>query len=124
MWFRPRTETFSINAFWWHYHDHPRESALAATLALLNLALVAAAVIGFLRSRPPIPLILLLYILARCALIATMENSEPRYTLEAFPILFLCAGAAFSPRHQTISVRGRPTEGIATIDSVSSLRLG
>ena len=100
MWFRPRTETFAINAFWWRFHDHPRESILAAFLALLNLALVTAAVIGFLRGRVPIPLILLLYILARCALISTMENPEPRYTLEAFPILFLCAGAAFYPRRQ------------------------
>jgi len=31
----------------------------------------------------------------RCALLSTMENSEPRYTLEAFPMVLACAACAF-----------------------------
>ena len=35
-------------------------------------------------------------LLLRTALLLTLDNSEPRYTLEFFPILFVCAGALFA----------------------------
>jgi hypothetical protein len=37
------------------------------------------------------------YLLLRCLLLATMENPEPRYTLECFPILIVAAAAAIAP---------------------------
>ena len=37
-------------------------------------------------------------ILLRSALLLTIDNSEPRYTLEFFPILIVLAAAAFTSR--------------------------
>jgi 4-amino-4-deoxy-L-arabinose transferase-like glycosyltransferase len=93
---RPRTETFNIDADWWHLAKHPAESAVAIALGLINLCYLVIAAVGFFQRSIPIPLrtTMLLYVLIRCALLGTMENPEPRYTLEAFPIIFLCAGAA------------------------------
>jgi hypothetical protein len=34
------------------------------------------------------------YIVFRCMLLATMENADPRYTLEWFPILIVAAAVA------------------------------
>jgi hypothetical protein len=36
------------------------------------------------------------YIVFRCMLLATMENAEPRYTLEAFPIVVAAAALAIA----------------------------
>jgi hypothetical protein len=38
------------------------------------------------------------YIVFRCLLLATMENADPRYTLEWFPILIVAAAVAITPR--------------------------
>jgi hypothetical protein len=35
-------------------------------------------------------------ILLRCALLLTLDNSEPRYTLEFYPVLLVWAGAFFT----------------------------
>jgi hypothetical protein len=32
----------------------------------------------------------------RCALLLTLDNPEQRYTLEFFPLYFVCAGMLFS----------------------------
>jgi hypothetical protein len=32
----------------------------------------------------------------RCLLLGTMENPEPRYTIQMFPIFIIAAAAAFS----------------------------
>jgi len=95
MWLRPRTETLGLDADWWNYSKHHRESIEAAILGLLNLALVLAAIIGFARKRVPYAALPIIYIILRCLLLSTMENSEPRYTIEAFPILLACASVAF-----------------------------
>jgi len=34
------------------------------------------------------------YIILRCLLLGTMENSEPRYSLQCFPIFIVAAAAA------------------------------
>ncbi len=93
MWLRPRTEAFNIDVFWWRFQKHPAQSAFAVGLALLNLAYVFTTVIAFVRRRAPLPVLLGSYLLMRCILLGTMENPEPRYTLEGFPILILCAAA-------------------------------
>jgi 4-amino-4-deoxy-L-arabinose transferase-like glycosyltransferase len=98
MWFRPRTEIFNIDAYFWRFSDHPLDSVLAIALGLLNLCYLFAAGAGFFRPSTPIRIIMLLYLLARCALLGSMENPEPRYTLEAFPIVCLCAGAFLASR--------------------------
>lgn len=95
MWLRPRTEGLAVNLDWWRWREHPGQSALALGFALLNLAYVALALVGVFH-RPPLALLLATYFGLRCLLLATMENSEPRYTLEAFPILFVLGALTLS----------------------------
>jgi hypothetical protein len=39
----------------------------------------------------------------RCLLLLTLDNSEPRYTLECFPMVILLASFAFLPKHQALN---------------------
>jgi 4-amino-4-deoxy-L-arabinose transferase-like glycosyltransferase len=88
MWLRPRTEGIPISPAWWRWNDHPIQSAAALAFGLLNLGYILLALGGALRS-PPLAIFLTTYSLLRCLLLATLENPEPRYTLEAFPIVFV-----------------------------------
>jgi 4-amino-4-deoxy-L-arabinose transferase-like glycosyltransferase len=92
---RPRTETLGLDADWWRFDEHHVESAEAVGLGLINLAIVVAALVGVVRGRVPWVALPVVYVLLRCTLLSTMENSEPRYTLEALPILLGCAACAF-----------------------------
>jgi hypothetical protein len=110
---RPRTELMPIPLGWWRWRAHPRTSAISAALAALNLAYIAMGFAGFLRWRKSwrslssnprafhqaLGYAIATAVLLRVALLLTLDNSEPRYTLEFFPILFLCAGALFAQRH-------------------------
>jgi len=100
MWLRPRTETLGLDADWWRFDQHRVESIEAVGLGLVNLALLGAALVGVartLRDRGRTRWVVLPvgYVVLRCALLSTMENSEPRYTLEAFPMVLACAACAF-----------------------------
>ena len=93
---RPRIEMLDIPLSWWRWHEHPRQTAFAIAYAALNLAYLLAGALGlcrWLRRRPdptrPIAWAMLAYIALRCALLLTLDNSEPRYTLEFFPILIV-----------------------------------
>ena len=97
---RPRTEAFNLDVFWWRWREHKGQTAVAAFLGLLNLAYAALAAWSFLRRRVPLAWMLGGYVLLRFLLLATLENPEPRYTLEAYPILILAAAAAFSCNRQ------------------------
>jgi hypothetical protein len=44
---------------------------------------------------------MLAFVLLRCALLLTLDNSEPRYTLEFFPLLILWASAMVRPAPKT-----------------------
>jgi hypothetical protein len=99
---RPRTETFALDADWWNFCVHRVESAEAVGLGLLNLALVFAALVGAVRVarykvHVPWAALAVIYVALRCALLSTMENSEPRYTLEMFPMLIACAACVLDP---------------------------
>jgi len=94
MMFRPRTEEFELEVFWWPPSDHPAQTAWAIVFGFINLLYVAAAAWAFMRRRVPWPWMLGGYIVLRCLLLGTMENSEPRYSLECFPIFIVAAAAA------------------------------
>jgi hypothetical protein len=98
MWLRPRTEYLWDEApiRWWEWRLHPAGSLFAVSYGLLNTALLILAAVGFLRRRMPFAAMLAGYIVFRCALLATMENAEPRYTLEAFPIVIAAAALALA----------------------------
>jgi hypothetical protein len=96
MWLWPRTERFPLNIWWWDVGDHPRDSAIAIGLGLLNLAYLGLAVVGFVRRRVPLQAVLLATVVLRSILLATMENPEQRYTMMMFPIVFLAGGCALA----------------------------
>lgn len=98
---RPRTETMPNRLEWWRFHEHPGESVFAVFYILLDavyLVLAAWGAILWRRTRVHKPLLyaMLAFIALRCALLLTMDNSEPRYTLEFFPILFILAAIPFA----------------------------
>lgn len=93
MWLRPRTEAFNLDVFWWRWREHPRQSAGAIALGLLNLAYLLAALIGALWRRAPFLLLLAAYVALRCAVLALIAAPEARYTVEAYPVIIVCAGA-------------------------------
>jgi len=97
MWLRPRTELLWIELRWWEFEHHEAETVFAWAYAGLNLLYLIAALFG-LRRRPPLAGAMLTFILLRCALLATIEAPEPRYTLECFPMVIALAAIAFSPR--------------------------
>jgi hypothetical protein len=102
---RPRTEAFYLDVFWWRWSEHPGQTSWAILLGLINLGYVAAAAWAFLRGRVPWAWMLGGYLVLRFLLLATMENPEPRYTLECFPIFIVAAAAALTSRHE---VREKP----------------
>ncbi|HEY1804811.1 MAG TPA: glycosyltransferase family 39 protein [Terracidiphilus sp.] len=96
MMFRPRTLEFGLDVFWWRWSEHPTQTVWAVLLGLLNLFYVAAAVWAFLRRRVPWALMLGSYLILRFILLGAMENPEPRYTVQCFPILIVAAAAALT----------------------------
>jgi hypothetical protein len=98
MWLRPRTEYLDILPLrWWEWREHPGGSAIAAGFAALNLLLLIFAAVGFARGRAPFAGMLMAYIALRCAVLLTLPNAEPRYTLECFPMVMVAAACCAKP---------------------------
>jgi len=97
MWLRPRTELLWIELRWWEFDPHEGETVFAWAYAGLNLLYLIAAILG-LRRWPPLAGAMVAFILLRCALLATIEAPEPRYTLECFPMIIALAAIALVPR--------------------------
>jgi hypothetical protein len=102
MWLRPRTEMLPSDSRWWEFNDEPRWSTLAIALGLINLFYVLSAAAGTLQFRG-IPGFepLILFALLRSAFLGTLENPEPRYTLEMYPAVIVFAAAAISARKKS-----------------------
>jgi hypothetical protein len=108
MLFRPRTLEYGLDVFWWRWGEHPAQSAWAIFLGLINLFYVAAAAWAFLRRRVPWPWMFGSYLILRFIVLGAMENPEPRYTVQCFPIFIVAAAAALTasrpypklPRHK------------------------
>lgn len=96
---RPRTLEYGLDVFWWQWSEHPAQSAWAIFLGLLNLCYVGAAAWGFIRRRVPFAWMLGAYLIFRFILLGAMENPEPRYTVQCFPILIVAAAAALTCSH-------------------------
>lgn len=94
MWLRPRTELFPVDVRWWEFSEHRGESSFALIWAIMNLLLVAAALRGWLVKHLGIyGFILIAFIIIRSLFLGTLENPEPRYTLECFPVVLVLASA-------------------------------
>jgi hypothetical protein len=101
MWVRPRTEMLNIELRWWQYDRHNAETDFAAGYAALNLAYILLAAVGTWRMRQKCTVLvaaIVIYCVLRSLLLATIEAPEARYTIEAFPMLCILAGAAGASR--------------------------
>jgi 4-amino-4-deoxy-L-arabinose transferase-like glycosyltransferase len=106
MWFRPRTEILPSDTRWWEFNDEPKWSVLAVSLGLISLSYWICALAGWLRARPLAGSgILLLFLAMRSGFLGTLENPEPRYTLEMYPIVIVFAAAALASRRTAPSTQ-------------------
>jgi len=97
MWLRPRTEILPCNTRWWEFDEMPQWLALSITLATLNLLYVSAGLLGLVRERfAPSFGLLLTFVILRSLFLGSLENPEPRYTLECYTVLIVMAAACFS----------------------------
>jgi hypothetical protein len=106
MWLRPRTEMLNIELRWWQYDRHNAETDFAAAYAALNLVYIVLPVVGAWRMRRSSTMLvaaIVAYCLIRSLLLATIEAPEARYTIEAFPMLCILAGAACASRKAAAS---------------------
>ena len=96
MWLRPRTEMLPLEQRWWEFQDGT-ESAISIGFAGLNLLLLLAAAIAAARFRHvPGYGMMMGFVALRSLFLMTIENPEPRYTLECYPVVFVFAGAALA----------------------------
>jgi 4-amino-4-deoxy-L-arabinose transferase-like glycosyltransferase len=105
---RPRTELLPAPLDWWRWRMYRSETVFAWAYAALNLAYLLIGFAGCAAWRRrgwlavdgssfrTFAMAIAVTVLLRAALLLTLDNSEPRYTLEFFPVLFVFAGALFA----------------------------
>ena len=96
MWLRPRTEMLPSDPRWWEFNDDPRWLTVSLVFGLVGLLYAGMAAAGLLRSLgiPGVGL-LVLFVVLRSGFLGTLENPEPRYTLECYPAVIVLASALF-----------------------------
>jgi 4-amino-4-deoxy-L-arabinose transferase-like glycosyltransferase len=96
MWLRPRTELFPSDPRWWEFNDERRWLALSLAFGLINLAYVVMGAAGLLKAPEFFGIgLFVLFIVIRSAFLGTLENPEPRYTLEMYPVVIVAASSIF-----------------------------
>lgn len=94
MWLRPRTELFPSDPRWWEFNDDPRWLALSLAFGVINLGYFAMMVAGWWRGREFFGIgLFVFFLLLRSTFLGTLENPEPRYTLECYPAVIVLASA-------------------------------
>jgi len=99
---RPRTELMDVSLDWWKWKESRRDAVFGTAYAALNLVYIVLGGIGLWRWKKQqwrghreLAWGMVLFVMLRCVLLLTLDNSEPRYTLEFFPLLAIWAGAVF-----------------------------
>jgi hypothetical protein len=99
MWLRPRTELFPSDPRWWEFNDDGRWLAVSLVFGLINLLYVILALAGLIRSREFFGIgLFVLFLMLRSVFLGSLENPEPRYTLECYPVVIILASALFHRR--------------------------
>ncbi len=118
---RPRTEMLPVADEWWRWREHRAQTAFAIAYATLNLAYFTLAFAGLYtwrrrawlsphahaerptahdspgqRSYVELAGAMAAYLLLHAALLLFIGNTEPRYTLEFYPVFFVWIGAMFA----------------------------
>lgn len=99
---RPRTEMLPVSLEWWKW-EHPGQSAFSVAYGGLNLVYFLLGGVGFWRWRrrgwdgnAGLAWAMAGFVVLRCALLLTLDNSEPRYTLEFFPVIVVLGAVVFA----------------------------
>jgi hypothetical protein len=103
MWVRPRTELMKMPIDWWNVKAHPKRSAAEMAYMGLDLLYLVLAVVGLVKwgrrrwhGQGVLAAAMVGFVVLRCGLLWTLDNSEPRYTLECFPVVVFLAGMAWA----------------------------
>jgi len=99
MWLRPRTELFPSDPRWWEFNDERRWLAVSLLFGVVNLVYVLLGLAGLVRSRKIFGIgLFVLFLGLRSLFLGTLENPEPRYTLEFYPVVLVLGSALFMSR--------------------------
>lgn len=94
MWLRPRTELLNADPRWWEFNDAPGWLVVSLGFGVLNLFYLVLAAVGWLRAPKALGVNLLTsFLVLRSLFLGTLENPEPRYTLECYPVVIILAAA-------------------------------
>jgi 4-amino-4-deoxy-L-arabinose transferase-like glycosyltransferase len=128
--FRPRAEMLEVPLEWWRWSQHQQTTLLAGELAALNFGYFLLGGIGLWLWRQAgwgenLPLVwaMLGFVILRCLLLLTLDNSEPRYTLEFFPLLILWGSFVFH-LVPTSALKIEPENKVEEVGTFSAARKG
>jgi hypothetical protein len=77
---------------WWEFNDDRRWLALSLGFGVINLTYVSRALAGLVHGREYFGIgLFVLFLGLRSLFLGTLENPEPRYTLECNPAVIILA---------------------------------
>jgi 4-amino-4-deoxy-L-arabinose transferase-like glycosyltransferase len=96
MWLRPRTELFPSDPRWWEFNDDRRWLTVSLAFGAINLLYIVMFLAGWTRSHAIFGVgLFAFFVVLRSAFLGSLENPEPRYTLECYPAVLLLASSLF-----------------------------